>query len=110
MAALGTLVAAGEVISDQVQPRRFSMTALRFILATAWAPARATTHHNPPQSSPPQSSSIPASCPVTTRPARPFIPPPEYRRTELPKHSFFIGTNELFTVIHEPMIWYWRSQ
>ena len=84
------------------------MTALRFVLVTVLAALTTANQQNSPQASPPQSDSIPASCPVTTRPARPFIPPPEYRRTELPEHLFFIGTNELFTSIHEPMIWYWR--
>jgi hypothetical protein len=86
------------------------MTALRFIIATALAALTATSRQNSPQPSPPQSDAIPASCPVTTRPARPFIPPVEYRRTELPEHLFLIGTNDLFTAIHEPTIWYWRLQ
>jgi hypothetical protein len=84
------------------------MTALRLILATALAAVATSSQQNSTRPSPVQSDSIPASCAVTTRPARPFIPPPEYRRTELPEHLFFIGTSELFTAIHEPMIWYWR--
>jgi hypothetical protein len=86
------------------------MTVLRFVFVVALVTLPASSQQNSSQLSIPQSDSIPASCPVTTRPARPFIPPPEYRRTELPKHSFFLGTNELFTVIDEPMIWHWRPQ
>ncbi|HEX7287525.1 MAG TPA: hypothetical protein VF532_15160 [Candidatus Angelobacter sp.] len=84
------------------------MTALRFALMIAVAALTASGQQNSPQPSPPQKDSIPASCPVTTRPVRPFIPPPEYRRTELPEHAFFIGTSDLFTILHEAMIWYWK--
>ena len=86
------------------------MTVLPSVFVAALLTLPASSQQNSSQLSTPHSDSIPASCPVTTRPTRPFIPPPEYRRTELPEHSFFLGTNELFTVIDEPMIWYWRPQ
>ena len=86
------------------------MTVLRFVFVAALLTLPASSQQNSSQRSVPRSDSIPASCPVTARPARPFIPPPEYRLRELPEDLFLIGTNELFTAINEPMIWYWRPQ
>jgi len=45
---------------------------------------------------------------MTPRPARPFIPPADYRTTEeLPKGWFLIGTEKLWTEIGESMVWQW---
>jgi hypothetical protein len=66
------------------------------------------------QSSPPQASSLPQtvpdSCPMTPRPARPFIPPADYRtdNDERPANFFLIGSEKLWTEIGESMIWEWR--
>jgi hypothetical protein len=87
------------------------MNALRFFLGIALVGLTASRPQNSsPQASPQASPVPPASCHMT-RPARPFIPPADYRLffpPEVLKHEFLIGTNELWTSIGEPMIWEWR--
>ncbi len=80
------------------------MTALRFALAALVALM---------VSSPQNSSSAqglpapPASCPVTSRPAKAFIPPaPD--PSDAGDHGFWLGTEKLWTYIHEPMVWGWK--
>jgi hypothetical protein len=86
------------------------MRVLRSVLIIAFAAAATNGQQtSPPPSAPPPVPVVPASCPVTTRPERPFIPPADYRNgEELPKNFFWIGTNELWTGILEHQYWYWR--
>jgi len=87
------------------------MQVLRSILVIALAAATTNGQQTPPQpSAPPPVPVVPATCPVTTRPERPFIPPADYRNgeEELPKNFFWIGANELWTGIWEHQYWYWE--
>jgi hypothetical protein len=54
-----------------------------------------------------QAETVPASCPLTHRPTSEFIPPVGYRDA-LAEGSFFIGSEKLWTVIEDPMVWGWR--
>ena len=83
------------------------MTALQFILLMTLASVPGSGQPASSQQTSPKPESVPASCLVTSRPARPFIPPADYRTEELPEHLFWIGTNELWTTIYEPMVWQW---
>ncbi len=49
---------------------------------------------------------VPASCPVTRPPQKPFTPPPPYEREESTK-SFLIGTEKLWTALRNSGVWYW---
>ena len=84
------------------------MSVLRLVLVIAFAALTASGPQTSSQSSSPQHDSIPESCPMKPRPARPFIPPADYRTTEeLPKGWFLIGTEKLWTEIGDSMIWQW---
>jgi hypothetical protein len=84
------------------------MSVLRLVLGIALAALTASGLQTSSHSSLPQRDSIPESCPMTPRPARPFIPPADYRTTqELPKGWFLIGTEKLWTEIGDSMIWQW---
>ena len=52
--------------------------------------------------------SYPSSCPVTQRPAKPFVPPSTYP-VRLSEDSFWLGSEKLWTNIREPMIWVSQS-
>ena len=85
------------------------MIVLRLVLVVALAAVAASGQQTSSQPSSPQHESVPASCPMTPRPARPFIPPADYRTTEeLPKGWFLIGTEKLWTEIGDSMVWQWR--
>ena len=85
------------------------MIFLRPVLVIAFAaltPNSQQAHAQPPA---PQHETVPASCPMTPRPARAFIPPADYRSAEVrPKNFFLIGTEKLWTEIGDSMIWQWR--
>jgi len=84
------------------------MILLRMVLVIVLAPLTASGQQTSSQPSSPQHESVPASCPMTPRPARSFIPPADYRTTEeLPKGWFLIGTEKLWTEIGESMVWQW---
>ena len=53
---------------------------------------------------------IPDACPMVHRPATPFIPSPPLTEVaaELGPSRFLIGTDELFTIIDDPMVWEWH--
>lgn len=55
-------------------------------------------------------SRVPASCAVTERPLTPYIPPPPFDKTKLNPHSFWIGTDRLFTVFNDEMTWLWEPR
>ena len=55
-----------------------------------------------------QTETVPVSCSLTPRPATEFVPPADYRAEKLPENAFFIGSEKLWTVIREPMVWQWR--
>jgi hypothetical protein len=85
------------------------MILLRSLLLVAFAALATIPRQGSAQPSPVRTSSVPASCPMTPRPARAFIPPPPYRSTEeLPRNFFFIGSEKLWTEIGESMVWEWR--
>lgn len=74
-------------------------------LLPPWPTANpANAFRNQPESQPP------ASCPVTRRPASPFVPPQPYWNpdSEMPKSFFFWGTEKLWTELPDPAIWAWR--
>ena len=54
-----------------------------------------------------QTETVPASCSLTHRPSREFIPPVDYHPVRLPEGSFYIGSEKLWTAIREPMVWQW---
>jgi hypothetical protein len=82
------------------------MRVLRLVLVIMFAALTANSQPKSPQQ--PQPEAIPDSCPMTPRPARPFIPPADYRTSEeLPKDWFLIGTEKLWTEIGETMVWQW---
>jgi hypothetical protein len=85
------------------------MIFLRLVLVIAFAALTPGGQQTPAQSAAPQQQTAPASCPMTPRPARAFIPPADYRPAEqLPKNSFLIGTEKLWTEIGDSMVWQWR--
>src|ERR1700676_2041373 len=47
---------------------------------------------------------VDASCPVTKRPAHPFVPPAPYS-AKLDPLSFWFGTEKLWTVLHADGLW-----
>jgi hypothetical protein len=83
------------------------MIALRLILITALAALTACAQEISSQPSSRQTETVPASCPLTHRPTSKFVPPVDYRDA-LPEGTFYIGSEKLWTVIHEPMVWGWR--
>ncbi len=83
------------------------MNGLRLVLVMAFAAMTANAQQTSSQQVPPHAPYIPASCPVTTRPAYAFIPPGDYP-TELPQDYFWMGTDKLWTEIREGMTWEWR--
>jgi hypothetical protein len=77
------------------------MTAFRFVLVIALVASTARSQQEPsaqPQPGPP------ASCPITRRPAKEFIPPDPHERDE---NSFWLGTEKLWTLLPEPAVWEW---
>ena len=81
------------------------MITLRFVQIIALAALTASGQQILPQPASPQTeSSIPASCPVTRRPAHEFIPPAPYERDDV---AFWLGTEKLWTVLPERAIWEW---
>ncbi|HYX70095.1 MAG TPA: hypothetical protein VE825_13240 [Terriglobales bacterium] len=84
------------------------MATLRLVLALAFLALAAPLVL---AQQPPQAQLVPASCHVTTRPQMAFVPPSEYRLTEpLPEGVFRIGSEKLWTEIHEPEVWTWRQR
>jgi hypothetical protein len=81
------------------------MTAVRFVLVVALVASTARSQQNSPQepSGQPQPAP-PASCPITRRSAKEFIPPVPYKRDE---NSFWLGTEKLWTFLPERAIWEW---
>ena len=79
------------------------MTAFRFVLVIALAALTARSQENSPQEPSAQPQPVPpASCRVTRRLAKEFIPPVPYERDE---NSFWLGTEKLWTFLPEPAIW-----
>jgi len=86
------------------------MILLPLILITALAALTATAQQTSSQPASPQTETVPASCSLTPRPTKAFIPPADYRPEQLPENFFYIGSEKLWTVIREPMVWQWRPQ
>ena len=85
------------------------MIFLRSVLVIAFAVLTPNSQQAPAQPPAPQHESVPASCPMTPRPVRAFIPPADYRSAEPPPKNFFlIGTEKLWTEIGDSMVWQWR--
>src|SRR5260221_12213325 len=85
------------------------MIVLRSVLVIAFAALTGSGQQISSQPLAPQHDSVPASCPMTPRPVRAFIPPADYRSAEeRPKNFFLIGTEKLWTEIGDSMVWQWR--
>jgi hypothetical protein len=81
------------------------MTAVRFVLVIALVALTARSQQNSPQEPSAQPQPVPpASCPITRRLAKEFIPPVPYVRDE---NSFWLGTEKLWTFLPERAIWEW---
>ena len=79
------------------------MTAFRFVLVIALVALAARSEQNSPQEPSAQPQPVPpASCLITHRPAKEFIPPVPYERDE---NSFWLGTEKLWTFLPERAIW-----
>ncbi len=86
------------------------MTILRFAQVIALAALTASWQQTFAQQAPPQpESGTPASCPVTSRTAKAFMPPAPYP-TEISENSFWLGTEKLWTSLVEPTIWHWAPR
>jgi hypothetical protein len=82
-----------------------AMVAFRFVLVIALVALTARSQQNSPQEPSAQPQPVPpASCPITRRPAKDFIPPVPYERDE---NSFWLGTEKLWTFLPERAIWEW---
>lgn len=81
------------------------MTALRCVLVIALVALPARSQQNSPQESLALPHPVPsASCPITRRPAKEFIPPVPYKRDE---NAFWLGSEKLWTIRPERAIWEW---
>ncbi len=78
----------------------------RFLLVIAVVALTARSQQNSPQEPSAQPQPVPpvASCPITRRPAKEFIPPVPYERDE---NAFWLGTEKLWTFLPERAIWEW---
>jgi hypothetical protein len=90
------------------------MTTLRFVQVMALAALTASAQQDGPKQRPSPTGSAanpvpPFSCPVTRPPAQVFVPPAPYP-TELPQGAFWVGTEKLWTVLHDPEVWYWTPR
>jgi len=82
------------------------MTTVRFVLVIALVALTARSQQSSPQESSAQPEPVPAaSCPITRRPTKEFIPPDPYQHDE---NSFWLGTEKLWTVLPERAIWEWE--
>ena len=81
------------------------MILLRLILITALAALTASARQTSSQPASPRTKTVPPSCSLTPRPTREFIPPADYHPLKLPEGFFYIGSEKLWTVIREPMVW-----
>lgn len=84
------------------------MISLRMILLTVLIALTANAQTIPSQPASPQTETVPDSCRFTPRPAREFIPPPNFRSEKLPEGFFYIGSEKLWTMIEERMVWEFR--
>ena len=81
------------------------MTVLRAVVLISLVALTATTQENSPQQPPEEREPVPASCPVTVRPAKPFTPPSQY---ELEQSGFWLGTERLWTALPKSgEVWDW---
>ena len=84
------------------------MISLRLMLLTILIALTATAQKIPSQPELPQAEAVPDSCKFTPRPAREFIPPPDFRTEKLPEGFFYLGSEKLWTAAGERMVWEWR--
>jgi hypothetical protein len=83
------------------------MMSLRLILVVVFATLTAGGQQNPSQQSPSRTESDrPASCPLNPRPATTFVAPAPFP-SDLPADVFLSGTEKLWTVVSESMVWEW---
>jgi len=64
------------------------MTVLRLLLVMALTALAASAQQTSSQPASPQTESVPASCPVTPRPATAFLPPADFHPEKLPDNIF----------------------
>ena len=83
------------------------MTALQVILLMALATVPSSGQPASSRQASPQTEPVPASCPVTRRPAKVFVPPSPYQRETSDRRCFWLGTEKLWTELCEPMSWQW---
>jgi hypothetical protein len=83
------------------------MIKLPLILITALAALTASAQQTSSQPASRQTETVPASCSFRHRPTREFVPPVDYHPVKLPEDFFNIGSEKLWTVIREPMVWQW---
>jgi hypothetical protein len=84
------------------------MIIVRLILIAASAAWMANAQQTSSKQTSPQTETVHAFCPLTTRPTGEFIPPANYHPEKLQEGSFYIGSEKLWTAIHEPMVWGWK--
>ena len=78
------------------------MTVLRLVLLISLVALTAMGQQNSPR----QALVPPASCPVTSPPANPFIPPAPYERGES-ENFFWFGTEKLWIYLPKSGVWEW---
>jgi hypothetical protein len=83
------------------------MMSTRSILVVAFSILTALGQQATSQSSPTAKSDRPASCPLNQAPATTFVPPAPFSPVALPADVFLIGTEKLWTVAKESMVWEW---
>ena len=82
------------------------MTVLRLVLLISFLALTARGQQNSPQQpSAPLRFVPPASCPVTTPPARPFTPPAWYEPAD---DDFWLGSEKLWTQGNKSGVWDWE--
>jgi hypothetical protein len=85
------------------------MMSLRLILVVMFATLTAVGQQNPSQGSLSSrtESDRPASCPLNPRPATTFVAPAPFPSKDVPPDVFLSGTEKLWTVVSESMVWEW---
>jgi hypothetical protein len=92
-------------------PRLLAFAAVPLGTALVVAILLATPRHTPLAVSiptPPATSggaTPPASCPITERPVRAFVPPPRFPAAAPGGAAFWYGSDELWTVVNDDGLW-----
>jgi len=81
------------------------MSVLRAVVLISLVALTATGQKNSRQQPPVEREPVPASCPVTVIPAKPFTPPSPY---EIDGSGFWLGTEKLWTGLPKSgIVWDW---